>query len=126
MPERRETDRATVADSSVFTESDGLAKDEAPAESGPAAEGSAETDKPADDESAARLPPGTIIDHFVVQEQIGAGGMGVVVAARDRLLDRKVAIKVLRRLPGDGADHARIRLLREAQAMRTNEDRVLQ
>jgi tetratricopeptide (TPR) repeat protein len=41
----------------------------------------------------------------------------VVVAARDRLLDRRVAIKVLRHGFGGGADRAAARLLREARAM---------
>ena len=55
------------------------------------------------------------VGRFTVQSRLGAGGMGTVYAAHDRLLDRKVALKLLHRarLPGGGDD----RLLREAQAM---------
>lgn len=51
---------------------------------------------------------------YLVEEEIGRGGMGVVVRARDRRLQRAVAIKVL---PPELAFHAgvRERFLREAQ-----------
>lgn len=45
---------------------------------------------------------------------IGEGGMGVVWLGRDRLLDREVAIKVLRRDPSGDQDTAR-RFLQEAR-----------
>ena len=44
----------------------------------------------ADDELAAELPG------FALEETIGRGGMGVVWRARERVLDRHVAIKLLR------------------------------
>ena len=58
-------------------------------------------------------------DHrFTILEAVGEGAMGVVMAAYDPSLDRKVALKLLhRRLHGDSADEATARLLREAQAM---------
>jgi serine/threonine-protein kinase len=63
---------------------------------------------------------GDALDHFIVVDRLGAGGMGVVLAAYDPDLDRKVAIKLLRPdLFGDvaTAEAARARLVREAQAM---------
>src|SRR5215208_5123811 len=55
------------------------------------------------------------IAHYRIIKKLGAGGMGEVYLALDTKLDRKVAIKVLRRdLLAD--ENLRKRLLREAQA----------
>ncbi|HSN69211.1 MAG TPA: serine/threonine-protein kinase, partial [Thermoanaerobaculia bacterium] len=52
---------------------------------------------------------------YPVEKEIGSGGMGVVYAARDPALGRRVAIKVLRK--GALADEShRIRFRREAKA----------
>lgn len=54
------------------------------------------------------------VAQFVLLERLGAGGMGVVFAAFDEKLERKVAIKLV---ATQGADErAQARLLREAQA----------
>ncbi len=59
----------------------------------------------------------TRIGRFVVIKRIGEGGMGMVFAAYDDALDRKVAVKLLHpRGSGQGSD-ARTRLIREAQAL---------
>lgn len=59
---------------------------------------------------------GRTLGHYRVQEQIGAGGMGVVWRALDERLERDVAIKVLP--PGLLADEdARRRFRREARAL---------
>ena len=56
----------------------------------------------------------TIARKYRVERLLGAGGMGVVVAARDRDLDRRVAIKLLRKdVLASGAVE---RFLREARA----------
>ncbi|HEY6459604.1 MAG TPA: serine/threonine-protein kinase, partial [Polyangiaceae bacterium] len=63
---------------------------------------------------------GSALGRYVVLETVGAGAMGVVYAAYDPELDRKVALKVLRNDPlGDGSarDATQLRLLREAQAL---------
>jgi serine/threonine protein kinase len=63
----------------------------------------------------AGAPPQNV-GRFEVLRVIGAGGMGVVLAARDPTLDRKVALKLMRpHLWAAGGDRAE--LGREAQAM---------
>ena len=61
------------------------------------------------------LERGACVGRHVVLEKLGSGGMGVVYAAYDPELDRKVALKLLR--PEVGGAAARARLLREAQAL---------
>ena len=66
---------------------------------------------------------GQLIGRYVVLNPLGAGGMGVVYAAYDPQLDRKVALKLLHTeaISHSGATQSRVdghtRLLREAQAM---------
>ena len=61
--------------------------------------------------SREALQRGDEVGRFVVLEKVGEGAMGVVYAAFDPQLDRRVALKLLT------ADRARDRLLREARAM---------
>ncbi|MBL9104962.1 MAG: protein kinase [Myxococcales bacterium] len=56
------------------------------------------------------------IGRYVVLKALGEGGMGVVLAAYDADLDRKVALKILREEIRDGSGAA-MRMRREAQAM---------
>jgi formylglycine-generating enzyme required for sulfatase activity len=67
---------------------------------------------------AKHLPRGSLIRRYVVLQQVGSGGMGVVYAAYDPDLDRKIALKLLRPTDAQPAsDHHKQRLLREAQAI---------
>jgi serine/threonine protein kinase len=54
-------------------------------------------------------------DHFVILETVGVGGMGTVYKARDTLLDRFVALKLLRKDLEGGLD-ATAELRQEARA----------
>jgi len=65
------------------------------------------------DRPAMTLEPGETFGRYTVLEPLGEGAMGVVHAAYDSTLDRRVALKLLK--PG-GRDQSRV-LLREARAM---------
>ncbi len=66
------------------------------------------------------LPRGASIGRYLVLDKLGDGGMGVVYAAYDSELHRKVAVKLLRNKKGARpaeAATAQQRMLREAQAL---------
>ena len=63
------------------------------------------------------IAPGDRIGRYVVSGELGLGGMGVVLDARDPDLNRRVAIKMLRATTKRSGPMARDRLLREAQAL---------
>jgi serine/threonine protein kinase len=65
------------------------------------------------------LPQGAAIGRYIILSILGSGGMGVVYAAYDPDLDRKIAIKLIRpdrlnALPGDDKEH---HLLHEARIL---------
>ena len=65
------------------------------------------------DDEVLELPPGVAIGRYVVLDRIGAGAMGVVYAAHDSELDRKIALKLVR----DPSRGRHARLMREAHAL---------
>ena len=62
-----------------------------------------------------KLEQGKCFGHYEIVEQIGAGGMGEVYLARDKKLDRQVAVKILneRFSQDDSSSH---RFMQEAKA----------
>ena len=90
-------------------------------ELGDAMAGASEADETLADEETVfprdgHLDRGDEVGRYVVLDRIGRGAMGVVYAAYDPELDRKVALKLLRPAMAGGRA-ARERLLREARAM---------
>jgi tetratricopeptide (TPR) repeat protein len=68
--------------------------------------------------ASVQLQRGAMLGRYVVLERVGAGGMGVVHAAYDPELDRRVALKLIQ-IDSVGParqEQAEARLLREAQA----------
>ncbi|MEO6772358.1 MAG: serine/threonine-protein kinase [Kofleriaceae bacterium] len=71
---------------------------------------------PAEPREDAELDFGGKLGRYLVLDRIGRGGMGVVYAAYDPVLDRRIAVKLLR--GGDAeASSGRARMEREAQAL---------
>jgi serine/threonine protein kinase len=69
----------------------------------------------------ARLVPGSQLAGYVIEEQVGAGGMAVVFRARDGVLGRLAALKILS--PALAADQEfRARFLRESRAVASVEE----
>jgi hypothetical protein len=67
--------------------------------------------------SGPQLAPGQVLgDTYELIERLGGGGMGIVFRARDRLLGRDVAIKVLR---AAASEHDDLRRLFEREARAT-------
>jgi TolB-like protein len=67
------------------------------------------------DDSDGEMP--MMVDRFVIEDELGAGGMGRVYVAYDPTLDRRVAVKVLRDHVGVDLEKAHARMAREARAM---------
>ena len=69
----------------------------------------------------ARLAPGSQLAGYIIEDQVGSGGMAVVFRARDGVLGRLAALKVLS--PALAADQEfRTRFLRESQAVASVEE----
>ena len=65
------------------------------------------------DESS--VPAGKELGNYELLEEIGRGGMGIVYRAKQKGLDRVVAVKVIQSLAAKGDDHFRFQ--REAEAV---------
>lgn len=60
---------------------------------------------------------GQTISHYRIVERLGEGGMGIVYAAEDTVLGRRVAIKTLTAARNSNDNHFRGRFLREARSI---------
>lgn len=66
-------------------------------------------------EGTARFARGATVDRYIILDPLGKGGMGLVLRAYDKMLQREVALKIVR--PTRSSPTAHRRLVREAQAM---------
>ncbi|MEX1368589.1 MAG: serine/threonine-protein kinase [Nannocystaceae bacterium] len=73
-----------------------------------------ESSRPAPDRP---LLSGQTVGRYMIVQQVGSGGMGVVYAAYDGDLDRRVALKLLQPSRGPATMHNNARMVREAQAL---------
>jgi tetratricopeptide (TPR) repeat protein len=83
-----------------------------PGDGGPSAAG-ARDERPARPGAANRV--GRYIGRYIVLRELGRGGMGVTYVAYDEVLDRKVALKLVRAEVMDEQSHTRLQ--REARAL---------
>jgi eukaryotic-like serine/threonine-protein kinase len=68
------------------------------------------------DSKRMALLPGTVLNHYRIVGELGAGGMGVVYEAEDTRLQRRVALKVLPTTASEDPSRY-VRFEREAQAL---------
>ena len=64
---------------------------------------------------ASRFAPGVIINDFLIEHEVGVGGMGIVYLARQITLDRPVALKILKEKYASNNDFV-VQFVREARA----------
>ena len=87
----------------------------------------AATPFPSAQNDPATLPFAARISRYEIHEELGRGGMGIVYKAYDPVLNRAVAVKVLRLIPGARTEDLERRFWREAQAIgRLNHPHIVQ